>query len=338
MKLLYRYVLINILKNFFMFILLFSVIIISSQFMHLPSVVYFMNIFQFFKLIFFVNFSFFKYQLLFAFFLSSVLVGYNMRESRELHAVYASGISKRQLLTPIMYLSVVFTLFAFIVSFFIVPYANRERANFITVNVKRYFLESIQPKNFSKISSDIVIYAEKKENKNIDNLFIFMQKKGQAITAQKAKFVGTNLILKNGFIQIPDKNGFNILFFKEYIFNLDVKYMKRYSMEDFENKKLFEIVNSNGKKKFKALSILSDRFVFGIPFLFIGFIGFLIGIQSFKSREFVISVVILISIGFLLINFISIKLVSQGHLPFYIHPILIIGYFYFVLKTVQKRD
>ena len=337
MKLLYRYILKNLYKSFFMFLALFSVIIISSQFMHLPSVVYFMNIFEFIKLVFFVDFSFFKYQLLFAVFLSAVIVGYNIRENRELYAIYSSGISKDDILKPVKIFSVLFFILSFFVSFFLVPYANRERANFVTVNVKRYFLESVQPKNFSKISSDIVIYAEKKENRKIDNLFIYLQKKGQTITAQKAEFNGTNLILKNGFIQIPEKNGFNILFFKEYTFNIDVKYVKRYSMENYKNKKLFEIAKGNSKKKNKAVAILTDRFTFSIPFIFIGLIGFLLGIQSFKGREFLVSVAVVIAIGYMLLNFLFIKLVSSGFLPFFVHPVVIFVYFWVIYRYIYSK-
>ncbi len=338
MKLLYRYILKNILKTSLGLILLFSVIIVSSQFMHLPSVVYFMDAFQFLKLLFIVNFSFFKYQLLFGFFLGAVLVGYNIRERRELYAIFSNGISLNQLLKPIFLLSVVVSVIALLFSVFVVPYSNRERANFITVNVKKYFLESIHPKNFSKIYGGIVIYAEKKEDRKIENLFIYMKKDGWAITAQEAVFEGTNLTLKNGFIQIPQKNGFDILMFKNYLFNIDVKYMKRYSLEDYENKKLIQVIKSKGKDMFKAIAVLTDRFSFFIPFLFIGPIGFLIGIKGFSSRESSVSVSILIAIGYLLINFVLIKFISTGKIPFYTLPILIFVYFFSVYIFFRRKS
>ncbi len=335
MKLLYRYILKSISKLFFGFILLFSSIIVSSQFMHLPSVIYFMDVFQFTKLLFFINFSFFKYQLLFAFFLATIIVSYNIKERRELHAIYANGISINNILKPLRFLSLFISAVALLFSLFIIPYSNRERANFITVSVKKYFLESIQPKNFSKISGDAVIYAEEKEKRKIKNLFIYMKKNGWGISAHEAIFDGTKLILKNGFIQIPDKEGFNILMFKEYLFNIKVKYMKRYSIEDYENKELLKIIKEKNKNYPKAVAILTDRFSFSIPFLFIGLIGFLLGIKN-KSREVALVYGILIAIFYLVINFFLIKLISAGSMPFYILPFFVFIYFYGIYLFIKR--
>jgi lipopolysaccharide export system permease protein len=286
----------------------------------------------------FVNFSFFKYQLLFGFFLASVLVAYNIRERREHYAIFANGISIGELLKPIFFMSAFLSVIALVFSVFVVPYSNRERANFITVNVKRYFLESIHPKNFSKISGDTVIYAEKKEEKKIKNLFIYMQKNGWTITAEEARFEGTNLILKNGFIQIPQKEGFDILMFKKYLFSIDVKYIKKYSFEDLENKKLFDIVKKKGKDSFKAIAILTDRFSFFIPFLFLGMIGFLLGIRGSSSREGVLSTAIFISIGYLLINFLTVKMISTGKMPFYALPVGVFIYFYVIFLFLKRKS
>ena len=336
-KLLYRYISAGILKIFLGLIVLFSVIIVSSQFMHLPSVVYFMDFFKFLKLIFFIDFSFFKYQLLFAFILAATLFGYSLKEKREIYAIYASGISTKTLLKPVFFISIFLSIIALIISLFITPYANRERANFITVSVKEYFMESIQPKNFSKVGKDIVIYAKSKKDNLIENLFIHMHKKDWTITAEKAKFIGSNLILENGFIQIPQKNNFDVLFFKKYIFSIDINYIKKYSLEDYENKKLIEIIRKKGKKSLKAQAILTDRVSFFIPFLFIGVIGFLIGISNISSKEHVLSFSLLISIVYLFINFLSVKLISGGSLPFYSLPVVEFLYFLAIYFLIKKK-
>lgn len=336
-KLLYRYISIGILKIFLGLLVLFSVIIVSSQFMHLPSVVYFMDFLSFLKLIFYIDFSFFKYQLLFAFILASTLFGYSLKEKREIYAIYASGISTKQILKPVIFISLFLSIIALIISLFITPYANRERANFITVSVKEYFMESIQPKNFSKIGKDVVIYAGSKKNNTIENLFIHMHKRGWTITAKKATFLGSNLILENGFIQIPQRDSFDILFFKKYIFSIDVNYIKRYSLEDYENKRLFELAKSNTKKGLKAKAVLIDRFSFFIPFLFIGSIGFLLGISNISSKEYILSIALLLSIFYLLINFLGVKLISNGSLPFYSLPILEILYFSGIYFLIKKK-
>ncbi len=337
LKLLYRYILKGVLKSFSGLLLLFSIIIVSSQFMHLPSVVYFMSFNEFLKLIFFINFSFFKYQMLFAFLIASTVFGYSLRERREIYAIYALGISLKQILKPVWILSIFVSFFSLLISLFVVPYANRERANFITVSVKQYFMESIHEKNFSNISKGIVIYADKKKDNTISHLFIHMQNNGWTITAKKAQFLGNRLVLNNGFIQIPGKEGFNLLMFKEYDFDINIDYIKKYSLEDYENSKLIKIIKENQKNKYKALAILTERFSFFIPFLFIGVIGFLISVNTFLGKELALSISILISIGYLLIDFLSIKLISNGSIPFFSLPLILIVYFYSIYFFIKKE-
>ncbi len=327
MKILYLYIGKSILKYFFVLIGFFSIVIVSSQLLHLPSIIYHAGLIKFLQVLFFVNLSFLKYQLFFGFFLSSVLVGYSLRENREIYAIYSAGISKNQLVFPLAFVSLIFVVIALLVSLFTVPYANRERAQFITLNVKKHILDSIVQQNFMKLSEDLTIYVTKKEDNKMRDIFIYNRAKGITITAKQAEFINNRLILKNGYIQLPSEEGFNILRFEKYRFILDVKYIKRYEFEDLDNKTLLKIVRSDSKLKNQAVAVLTDRLLFGIPFIFSGILGFLMGVQINRSRDTVVTLAILISIFYLVINTYFIKLIQKGSINPVIYGVILSLYF-----------
>ncbi len=337
MKILHKYLVFNILKNFLMLFGVFSVVIISSQLLHIPSIFYHAKLEDFFKLLILINLSFLKFTLLFGFFVASALLGNSLRENREIYAIYSAGISLKQLLKPIFVLSVIFSILALIISLFVVPYANRERAKFITWSVKKYFLDAIQEKNFTKLTDNIIVYAEKKKKNSFENIFFFNKKTGEIITADKAYFEGLNFNLENGSIQIPKENGFNLLIFKEDKFSINVDYEKRFTIEDFSNRELLKIAKSDDRLNKKALSILVDRITFPIPFLFIGVLGFLIGIKSRKGKDYVLSVVIIISIVYIVLDFYLLKLISKGKLNPVILFAVILSYFYALVYYFYKK-
>jgi len=321
MKILYRHLCINLVKYFFILLGFFSVVIVSSQLLHLPSILYYAGFFKFLQILLFVNLSFFKYQLFFGFFISALLVGFSLRENREIYAIYSAGISKNQILIPVTVLSVVFVVLSLVVSLIVVPYANRERAKFITINVKKHILDSLLEKNFMRLSDDITIYINSKNKNEMEDIFIFNKVEGITITAKKALFSDNRLTLKNGFIQIPSEEGFNLLKFEKYRFTLDIKYMKKYEFEDMDNKTLIAIIKNDGKEKYRAVGIMAERLFFSIPFLFTGVLGFMIGLQLNKSRDVLIGLVVLISIVYLVINTYFLKLMQKGS----VHPAIYLG-------------
>jgi len=336
-KILYRYLAVSILKNFLILLGIFSIVIVSSQLLHLPSIIYHAKFTDFLKILLLINFSFFKFILFFGFFISTTLVGYSLRENREIYAIFSAGISLNQLLKPIIYLSLLFFLLAIISSLWLVPFANRERANFITFSVRQYFLDSIQEKNFSNLSQNTVVYVEKREKGKFKNLFFFNKESGQIVTSQEAYFKGLNLTLKNGYIQLPSTNGINLIIFEKDKFIVDIDYIKNYEIEDFDNKKLLNIINSNDKNKYKALSILAERMFFPIPFLFIGILGFLIGLKSTKGKDYILALSILISIVYISISFYILKIISKGSFNPIIFVIFIILYFGSLVYYFNKK-
>jgi len=338
MKILYRYISTGLIKYFFILVGFFSVVIVSSQLLHLPSILYHTGILKFLQVLFFVNLSFLKYQLFFGFFISALLVGFLLRENREIYAIYSAGITKAQLLKPVFLISILFTFVALITSLFVVPFANRERAQFITMNVKKHVLDSIVEKNFMKLSEDITIYVNSKKENEMGDIFIFQKKEGVTITAQKAVFSNNRLSLENGYIQIPSEEGFNLLRFEKYRFILDIEYIKKYEFEDIDNTTLLKIARSSNKNRYRAIGVLTERLFFGVPFIFVGMLGFLMGLQMQKSRDFLIGLVVLISIAYLVMNTYMVKLIQKGNIHPAVYGAVLLGYFGGLTYLFYKRD
>ena len=333
MKILDKYLIKLFFKNFLLLVGLFSLIVISSQLLHLPSFAYSMNIIDFAKLLLLVDVSFIKYQLLFAFFIGWLLVGVSLRDRNEIYAVYSGAISKKQLLKPVFITTVLFVIVAFIFSTVIVPSANRERYKFLTFKMKNYILENVSPKNFSKINDNVSVYVEKKEKNTFYNILIYNASNGYLITAKEGMFISNNLILKDGYIQLPSQKSFDTIKYEKYTFSLDVSYIKEISMQDFRTKDLLKLAVEEDRK---VLSILADRFYFIIPFIFLGFIGFISGINTYRSKETLLTFAISLSIGYMLLNYYFLKIIEKIPVLFFIYPFVLIAIFYLIYKLQEK--
>lgn len=332
MKILTKILIKRFLFYFFVLNGIFSLIVISSQMLSLPSVFYHINIFRFLESLILINLSFFKLQLLFSFGIAFLLLGISIRENREIYAIYSSGISKSFFRKIIITLSILVAVFSALVSFYIVPKANRERTKFITVNVKKYFLDAIQPKNFKNLPGNYIIYISKKNKNNMKDILIYNKKTGYLITAQNAILNGNYLTLLNGIVQIPSKEGFSVLKYEKYIFNLEIEYLKSYSFKDFELKNLLALTKSNIKEeKLKAISVIFERIGYIIPFFFLGIIGFFLGISISKDKDFLLALFLTILIIYISINYYLIKLIQKGSL----NPLLYIFIITVILFSIS---
>lgn len=339
MKKLYLYILGNFTKTFLGLLGVFALVVVSSQLLNLPQAIYRSDIYSFFKAILLMNFSFFKIELIFAYMIATLLVGYSLRENREIYAIYSMGVSKKQLLIPFAGLTVIFTVIALVTSMFLVPWANRERSSFFTLSVREHFLESIQKKNFFELSKDIIIYVRDKKENEVDKIFIYNKAAGQAISAERGIFEGNGLILEEGFVQIPEKDNFNLLKFKSYSMNFNISYTKRYSIRHYKNSVLLRMIKTNSKEALKALAALSDRISFGIPFIFLGFLGFLMGLYSIREKDYLIGLSIIIVIIYQIQSFYFTKLIGKGTLSPVIYFAILFAYFagltYYFYKKVK---
>lgn len=324
MKLLDKYVYKKFIAYEFSLIILFSILVVASQVMHLPSVFYHIGIFQFILSLLLINISFFKLQYFIATTLAFFFTGINLKETREIIAIKSIGISKKYLLSLIFKISIVLALLSILFSFFIIPKANRERVKFITKSVRNYYMESVQPKNFFKFPGDSVIYIEDKNKNQFIDIFLFSKKDGRLITAKNAFIKNGLLILENGLMQIPSKKGFSVLKFEKYEFKLYINYKKDYTYDDFELKKLIELTLSpNKNEKNKAYSIIFERIGYVIPFFFFGIIAFFIGIGIEKDKEILLGGIILFTILYIFVNFYLLKLIEKGYLNSLVYLVII---------------
>jgi len=324
MKLLTKFLLKRFTFYFLTIFGIFSLIIISSQMLHLPSVFFHINILRFLESLALINLSFLKLQFLFSFSLSFLFLGISIKENREIYAIYSLGVPQTYFMRFITYISILGVISSIFISFMIVPKANRERIKFITVNVKKYFLDSLQPGNFVKLPGNYTIYITDKNNKEMKNILIYNKQNRYLITAKKAYFKGTNLTLLNGILQIPSKEGFNILKYERYIFDLKIEYLKNYSITDFRLKDLIKLTKSKVKKeKQKAISVISERIGYIIPFLFIGTIGFFIGLKLNKEKDFILFIFLLFLVVYISLNYYLLKLIENGKIVPFVYILFI---------------
>lgn len=337
MKILDRYLIKNFIGKFIILIGIFSIVITSSQLLHLPSFAYGMNLIDFVQLLLLIDISFLKYQILFGFFISWLLVGIHIRESNEIYAIYSLGISQKHLIKSIFITTLFFSILAILISTILVPYANRERAKFLTVKVKSYILESIQPKNFSKINENISVYVEDKMKNTLKNIIIYNKSNSYLITAKEGLFFQDKVILNDGYIHIPSEKSFNIMKYERYSFNLDTSYIKDIPLEDYKTSQLTEVFLTKSQEYEKAFAILIDRVFFVIPFIFIGYIGFLSGINLYRSKEILLTFVISISIFYMMMNYFFVKMIEKNVIFSVIYLLFLLGFFGLILKFVWKK-
>lgn len=338
MKILDKYLIKNFTKKFLILIGIFSIVITSSQLLHLPSFAYGMNFIDFLNLLLLIDVSFLKYQILFGFFISWLLVGIHLKESNEVYAIYSLGVSQKQILKSVFITTALFSTVVLVISTFLVPYANRERAKFLTVKVKNYILESVQPKNFTKINENISVYVEDKKENTLKNVIIYNKSNRYLVTAKEGIFYQDKIVLSNGYIHIPSEKSFNVLKYEKYSFNLDTSYIKDIPLEDYKTSQLTQVFLSKGPDNEKAFAVLVDRFFFVIPFLFIGFIGFLSGLNLSHTKEVLLTFTISVSIFYMLINYFFIKLIEKNILfaPIYLTVLLV--FFFTILKFIWKKE
>lgn len=337
MKLLYRYISKQFVKNFFILILIFSMVILSSQMIHLPKFVYSMNFFDLIRILLLLNLSFAKFTVLFGFFIAWLFVGIKLKENNEVYAIYSLGVGKRELLKPVVIWSVIFSILAIVFSVTLSPYANRERVKFLTAKVKLYLLDSLQQKSFSKVNEKVYVYIDKKEDNRFEKIVLQNKSNGFLITAKRGSFQGNYVILEDGYIQIPTEDSYRLMKFSRYSFSLDVSYLKKVAVEDLETSEVIKRIGEGSVNTNKMFSILIDRFSFFIPFMFVGFIGFVSGLSLQRSKEALLSLAVSIGIFYMLTNYLFVKLTEKDILFGFLYPsVLLAGFLGITFYLLRK--
>lgn len=129
---------------------------------------------------------------------------YELKEKRLLHVLYSFHLSPRKLFTLFALPALVFFFLSGILSFFIfeeqVSFARRG----LLIQYKDKLFENLPEKTFLS-SGDVVIYAEKREGKEIKN--IFLKYRNTHILAQSAVYEGNGRFLFTGGSLLTKERG-----------------------------------------------------------------------------------------------------------------------------------
>ena len=162
-------------------------------------------------------------------FAAILLIFNRMLANNEITIFKNSGLTKLQICHPIILLATIISLFCFIISFYLMPYANKE-LRLSRINIQNNYANlSFNPQTFETLK-DLTIYARGRD-KNNELLGILLHDKRNAqysstITAQSGRISVEDksalLHMQNGTVQrfnYQDQKT-EILNFDNYVFNL----------------------------------------------------------------------------------------------------------------------
>jgi lipopolysaccharide export system permease protein len=164
-----------------------------------------------------------------ALFAAVLLIFNRMNSTNEVTILKNSGLTKLQICKPVILLSILVSIFCFIVSLFLMPYANKE-LRLSRVNIKNNYTNlSFSPQTFETLK-DLTIYArDRDENDQLSGILIYDKRNPQysvTITAKSGKISVEDksalLHMQTGTVQKFNyrDNKSEILNFDNYVFNL----------------------------------------------------------------------------------------------------------------------
>ena len=144
--------------------------------------------------------------LLLSYFLSIFYILTVYEDKNQILIFWINGISKSQFLNNLIYLSFLFLIFSFFLSFFIVPFTQDKARSFIRGSSLEFFPSLIKPKKFIDTVEDLTIFLDEKENNSLKRVIIkdSQDKKSQLIIAKEGLITSYEnqkfLVLKEGII------------------------------------------------------------------------------------------------------------------------------------------
>tara|TARA_B100001057_G_scaffold276948_1_gene277280 strand:- start:568 stop:1686 length:1119 start_codon:yes stop_codon:yes gene_type:complete len=136
--------------------------------------------------------------LLLSFFLSLFYILTLYEDRNQTLIFWINGISKSQFLNSLIYLSFLFLIFSFFLSFFIVPFTQDKARSFIRSSSLEFFPSLIKPKKFIDTVENLTIFLDEKNKDSLKNIII---KDSKASNSQL-------IIAKQGFISSNEDKKF----------------------------------------------------------------------------------------------------------------------------------
>jgi len=230
-----------------------------------------------------------------------------LASDRELNIFAFSGIPYNSLIKPLIYFSIIFTLFLLYFNFFLAPKMKFEKRN-IAYKIKvRNPLSLIIEKEIIKEIPDTTIYVEKiYKNLNLKNISI-TKKEGNLtifLKAEKGKIAYNQqnnqivFLLENGNILTSIDNTINTINFKNYMFTINLP--QNFQWPTIQPKiSEISIVELIKIRDIESSIELHKRVIFSITSLIFLILGYCIGCNlKHKNRILYIGLGGLISIIF----------------------------------------
>lgn len=279
-----------------------------------------------------------------------------LNSNNEIAIFKSSGLTNYKISKPAIKLALYSTLFCFVVSFFLMPYANKKlrlaRINFENNYSNIGFSAGV----FENLNS-LTIYVKKKdENKRLYGILLHDERNPQYSTTITSKtgdlsFENDNLLLymQEGTVQRFDRANIKseILHFDDYVFNLsdnseDEKKARRWKPKE---RYLHELINpeegvsESEIAKYKAE--LQQRFTYPLMPIVMSLIAVSVMLSGNFSRHgnsFNILIAIMMAISFLIITIVLYRLIEA---KFYLTPLLYLNFIFFIALSfrilIQKR-
>lgn len=190
-------------------------------------------------------------------FISIILYYSKINKNNELVILENSGLSKKSLLIPSFLIGLISCFILYFIMFYILPKGNimfSKLYNSMRYNAVKFLLNSDDFRTFKNITihsgwhdtnklNSIVIYIDNKDNKKSK---IIYAKNAEVIEEKYLKLCDGNI----HFIESNNKNDANILFFKDYILDINeflpIEKQKNYNGAEFLNiKDILRIKNKS---------------------------------------------------------------------------------------------
>ncbi|MDX2082670.1 MAG: LPS export ABC transporter permease LptF [Rickettsiales bacterium] len=291
--------------------------------------------------------------------LISILIIFNrLIMSNEITILKNAGLTKLSIAKPVIILTTICCVICLIISFYLMPYANKKLRLSKVDLYNNYANLSINPQTFENLKSMTIYVKQRDEKNNLSGILLHDERAKEyssTITAKSGRIVAQNnsalLYMENGSVQKFNyaNQKSEILHFDDYVFNL--------TQNDNNNEQIHwkpkerylnELINPDSSasaydlEKFRGE--LHQRLTY--PFLPIIFaIGALSCIMrgSFnrKGNSYNVFLAVLFSTAFLVITFSIYNLIESSAkyiLPLYLNFILFFAAGFYLLKENNHKN
>ena len=182
-----------------------------------------------------------------SFFISIFYVLTNYEEKNQTLIFWVNGINKKDFIQKIIFLSIIFGIISFLISYFVVPYSQNKARSFIRSSNLDFFPSLIKPRKFIDTVERFTIFIDDKNKNSLNRVLIKdLSKDGNSrlIISKGGKIVNFG---NENFIQLEDgviinygkNNNLNSFNFKKTNINLN-----QYNTKTTTNPKIQEIKSS----------------------------------------------------------------------------------------------